>query len=326
MRATRRRLLLASLGFLAAAQADGASGASSPPTRRLGILWLPREGDREVLKQLLKTLAALGHVEGRNLVIEMRSCKPADAAECAARAAELVELRVDAILTDGTTLAGFAQRATRTIPIVGYVGDPVASGFAKSLARPGGNMTGITDSLPEQCRKQIELLRRIAPKTTMVGVLHADGWTRENHAVLMATIEGAGRDMGMPVRFFPAAAGDAAAFERVMKEIGRAGGAASLLYYNQAVPDWSAIAIRHRVPTVGYVRDGGLMGYALGGGPKDRERMARILDKVLRGMSPAEIPFELATHSFFAVNRRTAAALGLTLGSDVLTLADEVLD
>jgi putative ABC transport system substrate-binding protein len=230
--------------------------------------------------------------------------------------------------TEGTACTRALQQATRTIPIFTGVGDPVGAGFAKSLARPGGNITGLSSGTREIAQKQIELLRVVVPKLSTLAIVGAHkslAYLREITEPVTSAARGAGvsaelrqisslQDIEGALRALPSAGRGAVVF---MGNLG-----------NLDERSVMQVAIRLRVPAmVGgreSVEKGGLLTYTLVH-ENEARRTLELVDKLLRGADPAEIPFELPTKSSFVFNRRTAEAIGVKFPADFLLRADEVI-
>jgi putative ABC transport system substrate-binding protein len=322
MSSRRRRLVLGAI--LAAAM--GQRSLAAQRVLHLGVFTggTRDEAMGEMRPALLKELRTLGYVEGVNLQLEWRHTG-GDSKLNAPLAAELVRTRPDVLLTEGTQWTRALQRATATIPIVTSVGDPVGGGFASSIARPGGNITGVSSSAPEASAKQIELMRlalpRLAKVTLMVG--------RNNEAAREITrpLEDAGRAAGIEVE--TRLVGDFAEVEAGLRSVPAHRGFASLTNFLSEGDARKAIAlaIRLRVPTMfiddEYVRMGGLMSFFAFHADAGRRKLI-IVDRVFHGQSPAGIPFELPTNTSLTINRATAAAIGLEIPAELLLRATEV--
>jgi putative tryptophan/tyrosine transport system substrate-binding protein len=325
----RRPLLASALGlaifapYLARA-ADGSSGK-----RRLGVLLFDSaETWNQLPPELSKELGALGWVEGRNLDIDWRFAN-GDAARLRAQAMQLVATSPDAILSRGTPAAHALQQATKTIPLLAGVGDPVGSGLAETLARPGGNITGLSWAFADQSLKQLELMRQLAPKlTSLVIVASAD------RAPFMADMAGRlevpARALGLVTR--TALVGDAVDLQRALRGNSRRGELGAVIFGlgNRVDPkEVARVAIEAQVPTMFeyrfYVDVGGLASYHFDW-ENQTQRAAAQIDKVFRGEKASQIPFELPTRSEFVLNRSTARALGLTLQKSLLSSADAIVD
>jgi putative ABC transport system substrate-binding protein len=303
--------------------------AEPPPTKiyRLGYLSPSRIPANE--EGFTAGLRDLGYVEGRNLTIEYRFAD-GQYDRLDALAAELVRLHPDAIVTVGTPATWAAKRATSTIPIVvSGAGDILGSGLVASLARPGGNITGVSHLVFELNRKRLELLKEAVPGLVRVGVLgHAMNVQNQQQ---WQALQPAGRELGLDLRSVMVKEPDeiAAAISGLKRD-----GAGALMVLSDAVllanrRQIVDLAAEHRLPAVyefrEYVEAGGLMAYAPNIAAVARHS-ATFVDKVLRGANPAELPIEQATVVEFGINLATARALGLTIPPDLLARADEVIE
>jgi putative ABC transport system substrate-binding protein len=323
----RRRTLMALAAMpLFAIGLHRVAMAATP--KRLGILALAVRQD--ALKYFSdngrKRLADRGWIEGQTLAIEWRFADMDDSRHVPL-ARELVEARVDVIATWGTSATRAVQQATRTIPIATGVTDPVGYGFAKSLARPGGNITGLSYSTPEITQKEFEFLRGLLPKLSHL--LFLTRGTLESLRERARPAVAAAGMAGINVEFRQVATiGEIEAAFRALPSGGR--GAINMDSSVWGLPGaepqaFAEMAIRHRVAMMEWVDAGGLMSYTLRYEDAD-ERFAAVIDKVLRGGDPAVIPFEIPTKSTFVINRRTATALGIRISPEKLLRADRVID
>jgi len=317
--------LTVTLALLAAPLAGDAQ--RSPEVRRIGYLQAGISGlplsFYEVLRQGLRDL---GYVEGRNLVIEYRSGD--SRARLDELAAELVQLKVEVIVTPGAATSA-AKSATETVPIVfSYSGDPIEAGFVKSLGRPGGNMTGITWLAFELVGKRLELLKEAAPRVSRVAILANPAHPGEQRE--LGETERTARAVGAAVQYHQVRTTPDfhAAFDAIVRD-----NANALLVFPDHVTlahrrQMAEFAAKHRLPSVfgwrEYVEAGGLMAY----GPNRVEtakRLAVYVDKILKGTKPADLPVEQPTRFELVINMKTAKALGLTIPQSVLIRADEVI-
>ena len=323
-----RRQLIISLG--ATVLAPGRTHAQShAKIFRIGVLnALSRAEGSSSSRTMLDALRALGYVAGKNLLVDERFAdgQPRRLQE---HAAELVRQKVDVIVVSSTPAGQAAQQATRTIPIViTATADPVADGFARSLARPGGNTTGMSTGAAATVTKHFELLTVAVPKLSLLAALVNPN--NRAHPPQLKSLESAAGQSGIQVIAF-----EAARAQDLEKAIGRMSearaGALVLLreaLFNRRGRDIAALAIKHKLPSIsafeGFVQDGGLMSY--GDDTVDRTRRAAThVDKILKGANPGDLPFEQPTKFYFAINRRTAQALGLTLPQELLLRADKVI-
>jgi putative ABC transport system substrate-binding protein len=274
-------------------------------------------------------LRELGYVEGKTLAIEWRFAE-GRFDRLQVLAGELVKANVEVIVTSGTPATSAAKRATATIPIVAMsFGDPVASGFAKSLARPGGNVTGFSTMGGAVYEKRLELLIEALPGATRIGlVVHPD-----NNFFLrvLPAVEAAAQKLGREILLVNARndqelqAGIASLATR------RAGAVlvADGTFINSKTGFIAGLALKHKLPTVfpilRGVEDGGLIGYA--SDPKFRyQGAANYVGRILKGEKPAEMPIEQPMKFTLAVNQKTAAALGITIPPAVLARASKVIE
>jgi putative ABC transport system substrate-binding protein len=276
----------------------------------------------------VQRLHELGWTDGRNVVIEYRWAE-GRSERFAEIAAEFVKLKVDLILAHNTPPVLAAKQATSTIPIVfATASDPVGTGVVTSLARPGGNVTGLSSQGPDTAGKRIELLREVVPNLRRLAILANAG----NPYVRLAVSEGqdAIRHFGLESATFDIRRADdiVPAFERLQGRVDALYVAPDpLLFGNRNRINDLALAMR--LPTMHTVREyveaGGLMSY----GPSWEDmwrRAAHYVDKILRGAKPADLPVEQPTKFEFIVNLRIAKALGLAFPPTVLARADEVIE
>jgi putative ABC transport system substrate-binding protein len=285
------------------------SPAQQPPgkTARIGLLFLvPSPLLDEAFRQGLREL---GYVEGQNMAIEYRSAEGKED-RLPGLAAELVRLKVDVIVTTSPRATAVTRQATRTIPIVFTVsGDPVADGFVASLARPGGNTTGLATLGPELVGKQLELLKAVAPKVSRVAVLQNPSTNLNPPALRQAEI--AARALGMQLQILEARTPSeiAAAFAAMRSQ--RADGVLVLrdaLFRTQRA-QIAALAAKGRLPVVYGLKEhaeaGGLMAYGASV-PQMYRRAATYVDKILKGAKPADLPVKQPTGFELVINLKAA--------------------
>jgi len=299
----------------------GAEGQQADKARRIG--WLSM--GTPTTPSFLQGLRELGWIEGRNLVIERRDAK-GDLSRLPNLAAELARLPVEIIIAGDSFVIDSARKATNTLPIVMTVsGDPVGLGFVESLARPGSNITGLTNISPELAGKRLELLKESVPRLGRVVVLghpkHPD-WQPMNVAAATLGVQLKALMLQSPEDF-------ESAFQLAARE--RAGGLIVLPFplTNTNAVKLVALAARTRLPAVyplrRYVEVGGLMAY--GPSISDMYRQAAsFVDKILKGAKPADLPVERPTKFELAINLQTAKALGLTIPQTLLLRADQVIE
>jgi putative tryptophan/tyrosine transport system substrate-binding protein len=273
-------------------------------------------------------LRQLGYVEGKNIVIEWRSIK-GKADRLPGLAAELVRLKVDVIVTAGPQATYTAKQATATIPIVmTFDSDPVGSGSIASLARPGGNITGLSTLAPEISGKQLEFLKEIVPRLSRVAVLGSS--TTPGNTQALKEVELAAGAFGVKVQYLDVR--DPKDIATAFRAAGK-GRADSIIVlagsvFNSHRTQIAELAVKSRLPAIyfrsEFVEDGGLMSYATDITDLDR-RAATYVDKILKGAKPADLPVEQPKKFEFIVNLKAAKQIGLTIPPNVLVRADRVI-
>jgi putative ABC transport system substrate-binding protein len=327
-----RRTFIGTLtgGLLAAPLS--AEGQQAAKIARIGYLSPNLAASPHLPEAFRQGLRNLGYVEGRNVVIEYRDAegKPE---RLPALAAELVALKVDVIVAPGTPQALAARQATRTLPIVfATAADPVESGLVTSLARPAGNVTGLSILAPALVGKRLELLTQAVPGVSRVAVLWQPGGhdERTDKDILKAA-EVAARALGVQLQVVEARG--PADFDRAFSDMTRARAGAltvltGIMFLNERrrLVDLTA---RNRVPAVyggrDFVHAGGLLSY----GPNLADlyrRAATYVDKILKGAKPGDLPVEQPTKFELVINLKTAKALGLTIPPALLQRADQVIE
>jgi len=324
----RRKFLIATAALLVA-PLDVRAQQQLAKIRRIGYLStvvLPNSDG--VFAQGLREL---GYIEGKTLVIERRYAD-GNHERLPSLAAELVKLNVEVIVALATPAALAAQRATSTIPVVAFsVGDPVASGLAVSLARPGGNITGLSTVGPDISPKYLELLREMMPGLSRVAILANPNHTA--HPLYLKSIDAAGMQLRLKtIRVHAATMED---IERGFASMTRDRVEALIVLGDPflAADAQNAqivnLAIKYRLPfvvaTAVNVRNGGLMSYGVDFAELAR-RAATFVDKILKGAKPGELPFEQPTRLLLVINAKTAKALGITIPRSILMRADEVVE
>jgi ABC-type uncharacterized transport system substrate-binding protein len=309
-----------------------AAGEAQQPAKipRIGILttFSPSviaariEGFRQGLREL-------GYVEGKNLVIEWRSAD-GNNDRYPELAAELVGLKVDVIVTSGQASTRPANEATSTIPIVmAQDPDPVGSGFVASLARPSGNITGLSTLAPELSGKRLELLKEILPKLSSVAVLGSS--PGPGNAQNLKETELAAGALGVKIQYLDVLGPKD--IETAFRVASKARADAVLVLSSAVISSQRTqvlvdLAVKSRLPATytrpEYVEDGGLMTY----GPSINDlfrRAATYVDKILKGAKPADLPVEQPTKFEFVINLKAAKQIGLTIPPNVLVRADKVI-
>jgi putative ABC transport system substrate-binding protein len=273
-------------------------------------------------------LRELGYVEGKNLVIDYRYSE-GKLDRLPALAAELVRLKVDVIVTAGPTDTRAAKEATSAIPIVmTWDYDPVGSGFVASLARPGGNITGLSMLAPELSGKQLELLKETIPKLSRVAVLSPS--SQPGYAQVLREMDLAAGALKMKLQYLDVL--NLKDIEAAFHSAGK-GRANAVLVLQSPVTgshrkQLADLAIKSRLPTIyprsDFVEDGGLMSYGASFVDLSR-RAATYVDKILKGAKPADLPVEQPTKFEFVINLKAAKQIGLTIPPNVLARADRVI-
>jgi len=275
----------------------------------------------------LHGLQDLGWIDGRNIAIEYRWAD-GDMARHTALVAELVSLPVAVIVTAGTPAVRAAQHATHTIPIVvAIMPDPVALGFAASLARPGGNVTGLANLFEELTPKQLQVLREVLPKATRIALLSDPAMGDRG---IQSATEAAARMLGLVAQVFPV--NDPNDLDLIIRTAKRERMDGVLVlpspFFNRYRARIAELASGQKLATFSesseYVKDGGLLSY----GPNFPEmyyRTAKYVDRILKGAQPGDLPIERPTKFELVVNLKTANTLGITLPQQLLLRADEIV-
>ena len=327
----RRREFIALVGG-AAAWPLGASAQQAAKVPRIGWLAGDLAPGQHLPEAFRQGLRDLGYVEGRNVAIEYRDAE-GKSVRLPALAAELVALKVDVILAPGTPHALAAKQATKTIPIVfASAVDPVADGLVTSLARPVGNVTGLSALSPELVGKRLELLKQAVPGVSRIAVLWQPGGLGQRTAEdMLKEVEVAGRELGVRLQLVEARG--PADVDQAFSDMTRAH-AGALTSFGSAMflgerSRLVNLAAKNRLPAVyglrEYVDAGGLMSY----GPNFVDlfrRAATYVDKILKGAKPADLPVEQPTKFELVINLKTAKTLGLTIPPTLLSRADEVIE
>lgn len=324
----RRRQFISFVG--AAVLLPGSIAAQSEKVRVIGYL-TPAAKPSLRDEIFRKGLRELGWVEGKNMRLEVR--RAGNSTErLAALAEELVQLRVDVMIATSTPAVFAARNATRSVPIpvVTISADPVGNGFIGSLARPGGNITGISMMMPQLAGKRLELLGEIVPKLSRVAFLaHGDD---PSHRIFIKELQQAGESLGIQVQ--PVIVKGAGDFENAFAAMKRAKADALIiqpLFINNMgnAPQLAELAVKNGIPATsdgdGFAEAGGLLFY----GPDPLviyERIAIYADRVLRGSKPADMPVEQPQKFLLAINLKTAKALGASIPRSLLLRADKVID
>jgi len=299
------------------------SPAQRTPPYRVGFLTVEPD------EQFRQSLREMGYVEGRNIVLDIRST--AGRAELLdGLAADLVRSKVDVIVALYPAAVLSARRATSTIPIVMMnTPDPVQLGLVASLARPGGNITGLTTLTVDVSVKQLELLKEAVPRASRVALV----WNPDNpwHPLAVKAIEARGKALGVAVQVLEVRGPDAldVAFNAMTTERAQAVVVLAdplLFVHRRRLAD---LAIKHRLPLMGnvpgYAEAGGLMAYWADRADLSR-RAASYVDRILKGAKPGDLPIEQPTKFELVIDLKTARLLGITIPPSVLTRADRVIE
>lgn len=315
--------------FVHHAAAPPVDAQQASKVARVGVLAGGGDLFRAGFESFRQRLRELGYVEDQTLTLFVRTAE-GRAERYPELAAELVQLRVDVILAQGNSALTALKQATPTIPIVmAQVGDPVGSGFVASLARPGGNITGLSNMAEGVSGKWVELLKEMSPKTTRLAVL----WDPRlgAHAAMWKGIEVAGQTLNVTPLAWEVRGPDD--IERAFSAMGTERiGALVILPYPVAGQNRRLIvdlAAKHRLPAIYAFREFAEAGCLMTYGPNNADlyrRAANYVDRILKGAKPAELPVEQPTTFELIINLRTAKALGLTVPSSLLLRADQVIE
>jgi putative ABC transport system substrate-binding protein len=301
------------------------------PAKAYRVGWLSvvtAISERYLFDPFKKELNALGYVEGQNLVLDVRYAE-GEIARLPALALELVALKPDVIVASTTNAALAAKQATKTIPIVfTFVSDPIGAGIVSSLARPGGNITGVTDFGVELAAKTVEMIRAVAPQVSRAAVLTSEN---PSHPAQLKMIQDAANSAGITLVPTMASTPDdlVKAFASLpQKNVGALivlGGAPHASQREEI----AALAIKHGTPTIfltrRYVDAGGLLSY--GASIHDSYLVPSIyVDKILKGVKPGDLPIMQPTEFELVINLKTAKALGITIPQSLLLRADQVIE
>jgi len=323
---SRRGFLAGSVALLAAPLA--AEAQQTGRMYRIGYLGEGTPENALVLEETLRELGYLGYVEGRNLVVERRfAAFKYD--RLPDLAAELVRLKPDVLVTGGNPGIAALRQATATVPIVmAWASDPVGAGLVTSLARPGGNITGLTlGTGPEFVTKELQILHEVVPKLSRVAIVR-EAYRRG--AAETAALESAARKLGLTILF--ADVRTTSDIEGAFATITRSRAGAILILGGNTT--WASrqqladLAVQHRLPGIclfrGYAEAGLLLTYGPNAVAQWR-RAATYVDKILKGAKAGDLPVEQPTKFELVINLKTAKTLGLTIPPSLLGRADEVI-
>lgn len=321
----RRRFLALPLGAVLLPGPAAAAPAPEPMHRLAFFTWRGSCGPATIQDSLLAALRKAGWSEGRNLAVQ-RHCDIAgeDAAPAAARA--LAASAPELVSVWGAFVVRELQRASIGIPIAAFVDDAVAEGLADEYRKPRGNVTGVCLRHPDWERKSLEYFRKLVPRLKRLAIV-GEGPPGSNPTSLMRGVDRAARDAGIETIVRKAPAGD---FGRLFSELSRDGIRAAYLWTLKTEESGPLVelATQQRIATLTLypegVEAGCLMGYMVVNNKAD-DRMAAIIDKMLRGMTPALIPWELPDEPVLAINLKTAKRLGIVVPPEILIPANQVV-
>ncbi|MBR1126071.1 ABC transporter substrate-binding protein [Bradyrhizobium lablabi] len=303
----------------------GAALAQERTMPTLGILALGNPDPSVFIRDFKAGLGGLGYVEGKNIRLEFRSAE-GQSSRLAPLAQDLVAMKVAALVTYQTPAALAAKAATSEIPIVmAGAADPVGSGLIQSLSHPGGNVTGVTGATSQLGAKNLELIKEVVPSARRVAVLANE--PDPFHKILIANAKAAAAQLGLQLDVVLAKVGDD--FDRHFETMKSAGVDGVLVQPSLPLGEVAASAAKSGLPAacphLGFTQAGGLMAYAADQGVV-HEQTATMVDKVLKGRKPADLPVEITTRFRVAINAKAANAIGVKLSPLLLTRADEVIE
>jgi putative tryptophan/tyrosine transport system substrate-binding protein len=325
----KRRALLAVVAGAVVARPFASRAQQAGKVRRIGFLWDSPSAYGDAIEAFRRGLRDLGWIEGQNITIEYRWAdgKPDRMRELAE---ELVRLEVDILVAPTSIYTEAAKRATSTIPIIFMThADPIGSGHVASLARPGGNITGLSMMQTETGAKGVELLKDALPELTRVAVVFDPA--TPSHGPGRQAVAAAGAALRLEIRAVPV--GTVSEFDSAFAAISREHAGAVLILatplYVTGARRLAELAIAHKLPSMSGVRQfveaGGLLSFGTDRNDLCR-RAATYVDKILKGASPADLPVEQPTKFELVVNLKTAKAIGLTIPLAFLLRADEVIE
>ena len=328
----KRRKLIVALGAGALAGSLSTFAQQQGKVWRIGFLSSrrrPDSSDLDFIGPFTQGMRDLGYVEGKNLLIEWRFAdgKPE---RLPGLAAELVRLKVDVFVTQGSIAASAAQKVTTTVPIVmANASDPVGSGFIKSLAHPGGNITGLSNINVDIAPKRLEMLRSMVPKLSRVAVLV--NRANPNQTATLETIQAAAQKSG--VKILPLAAQTTQEIEKAFSTMTRENAGAVIVapdaLFTQQRHQIAELTGKLRLPSIfatrEFVEAGGLMSYGQNLADNFR-RAAMYVDKIFKGAKPGDLPVEQPTKFELIINGKTAKALGLKIPQSLLISADKMIE
>ena len=325
----RRREFITLLSGAAAAWPLVARAQQAGKIYRIGFLWDSPDAFLDALEAFRQGLRDLGYVEGRNIAIEYRWAegKPERMRELAE---ELVRLKVDVIVAPSSIYTEAAKRATSTIPII-FVShaDPLGSRHVASLARPGGNITGLSLMMTETNVKGLELLKEAVPGISRVAVIFDPA--TPSHGPGLKAVKAAGPTLGLRIQSVPVRSATEfdSAFTAIVGERADAVLVLSTPLFIAGAKRLAELSLAHKLPSLfgpkHHVQEGGLMSYSPDRADQWR-RGAIYVDKILRGIDPADLPVQQPTKFEIAINLKTAKSIGLAIPPSLLGRADEVIE
>ena len=321
-----RREFIKLIGGVTAAAWPVASHAQSKALPKVGILG---PISSSAVAMFLQGMLDLGLIDGESIVVQGGHTGVGQPDQLTALASELVSNKVDVIFASGSQATRAAMEATSTIPIVTIRGDPVGLGFAKSLARPGGNVTGLSILAPQVSGKRLELLKQIVPALERVVVF----WNPDDPGseLSLKETEGAAVRLALTLQILEMRreSAFAGAFAAATEEKAQAVALTPSPFLDIGGPKIAELALQSNLPTMGFAvslpKAGGLIAYGPSI-PASFRRAAAYVDKILRGAKPANLPVEQPTIFELAVNLQTARAIGVTIPTSILVRADEVIE
>jgi putative tryptophan/tyrosine transport system substrate-binding protein len=323
----RREILLALLGLGAAPRSSVAQQQGK--VWRIGFLSSESRSNSGRYDAFLRGMRDLGYVESKNLAMDARFAE-GQAESLSRLAMDLVQSKVDVIVTAGSYAARAAKQATTSLPIVmGAASDPVSSGLVASLARPGGNLTGLSLNAVDVSSKHIELVKSVVPKIVRVAVLTNPGIPA--HLAVVKNLQAAAQQVGIRILVVDARTADE--IQRGFSRIKSAGAEAVIVvidaFFDSQRRQIVELTARNRLPSVFALRlaveAGGLLSY----GPNLEDsyrRAASYVDKILKGAKPGDLPVEQPTRFELVINLKTAKALGVAVPQSLLLSADQVIE
>ena len=322
----KRREFIMLLGGAAAAWPIGAGGQQPTKPARLGYIWIgPKDSEHSTRDGLRQGLRDLGYMEGRDYVLEERYAE-SQPDRLPDIIAELLQLKVALFLSPGVQVTRALMAATSTVPIIATTPDLLTSGFVTSLARPGGNVTGMSLTAgPTLSEKWLEILKETFPSVSTVAMLTASG------VIYRDRVQAAADILGLKVRYFPAQ--NPQEIDHALSDIAAMGphgliveSDANLVSNRAKILDFVA---RHRLPTVygnlDYIPDGGVIAYFTSIVETWR-RLATYVDRVLKGANPGDLPVEQAVKFELVINLKAAKAIGFSISESMLLRADKVIE